>query len=142
MFGLKTENQRHNPFSFFYSQLSGHEDIIAVDDVYVNMLHVQDLVGCIKYAVDHSTTGTYNISGDEVVNRYEFVWTIKAQLPESRSVITRVSSDNFVTVAARPRNTSFDNQKMKRVFDCKPQSLESIVSKLISQSRCRDTIAA
>jgi len=142
MYGIKTQKQRHNPFSFFYSQLLKHEKIVTVDDVYVNMLNVQDLIRCIKVAVDHSITGTFNISGDDIVNRYDFVSMIKDQVPDSRSVVSKVSSCDFVTAAARPRNTSFDNREMKRVFGIEPESLVSSLEKLVLQSRVRNKMAA
>lgn len=142
MFGIKADNQRHNPFSFFYTQLSEHKDIVAVDDVYVNMLHIQDLVQCVKVAIDKSVQGTFNISGDDIVNRYEFVSMIKKQIPNSRSKVSKVSSDGFVTAAARPRNTSFDNSVMKSSLGVHPESLEAVLNKLVKASSIQFSSAA
>ncbi len=132
MYGLKLKQQRHNPFSFFYQQLLENKDIVAVDDVFVNMLHVTDLIRCIKSVITHQNYGSYNISGDDVVNRYEFVSMIKALIPDSRSCIKPVTSDKFKTLAKRPKNTSFDNSIMKNHLGVCPEKLGTTLQRLVS----------
>lgn len=135
MYGVRLGKQRHNPYSFFYQQLIDNKDIVAVDDVYVNMLHVEDLVRCVKTVIDRQINGTFNISGDEVVNRYEFVSMIKALIPGSQSKIKRVTSDQFETAAERPRDTSFDNSAMKNVLGITPGNLKETLQSLVEHSQ-------
>lgn len=135
MYGVRLGDQRHNPFSFFYEQLLQDKDIVAVDDVYTNMLHVEDLTKCVRSVVNSQIYGTYNISGDDVVNRFEFVSMIRALVPNSKSDIKRVTSDQFKTAAKRPRNTSFDNTAMKEVLGVYPENLNVILQSLVSESQ-------
>ncbi len=134
MYGVRLGNQRHNPFSFFYEQLLQNKDIVAVDDVYTNMLHVEDLTRCVRSVVNKQIYGTYNISGDDVVNRFEFVSMIRESLPSSQSNIKRVTSDQFKTAAKRPRDTSFDNRLMKEVLGVYPEKLKSSLQRLVSDT--------
>lgn len=131
MFGIRLGDQRHNPFSFFYQQMRANKDIDAVDDVYTNMLHVEDLVACVRSTINSRAYGTYNISGDDVVNRYEFVSIIKNAMPNSLSIVNRVTSEQFKTIAKRPRNTSFDNSKMKSQLGVYPSNIEKTLNRLI-----------
>lgn len=142
MYGIKLPGQRHNPFSFFYQQLLENKDIVAVDDVFVNMLNVQDLVKCVDQVMSQEIVGTFNISGDDSVNRYEFVSLIKSFLPESHSQIKKVSSDQFKTVAARPRDTAFDNSKMKDQLRVIPRALKIDLQDLVSLTRENEKRAA
>lgn len=135
MYGVRLGEQRHNPFSFFYEQLVQNKDIVAVDDVYTNMLHVEDLTKCVRSVINRQIYGTYNISGDDVVNRFEFVSMIKTLVPDSRSTIKRVTSDQFKTAAKRPRDTSFDNGAMKEVLGVYPEKLSTSLQNLVSGSQ-------
>jgi dTDP-4-dehydrorhamnose reductase len=138
MYGIRLKTQRHNPFSYFYEQCKNDKDIIAVNDVYVNMLFVEDLVECVKSSILNEIYGTYNISGKDVVNRYEFVSLIKSYLPESKSVIKSVSSLGFKTAAERPKNTSFNNKKMIDTFGFQPENIEVVIKNLVLQLQSSD----
>lgn len=131
MFGKLLGDQRHNPFSFFFDRLLNNQDIVAVNDVYVNMLHVDVLTNCIAKVIDEQIYGEFNISGDDIVNRFEFVSEIKRHLPSSTSTITETDSSGFVTAACRPLNTSFDNSKMKSRLDVHPIDLISTIEQLV-----------
>lgn len=134
MYGQLLGNQRHNPFSFFLEKLLNDEDIVAVNDVYVNMLHVDVLTNCIEKVIDDSIYGEFNISGDNIVNRFDFVSEIKNQVPHSKSVITETDSSCFVTAARRPLNTSFDNQKMKNDLGIHPTNLSATIEALVDSA--------
>ncbi len=134
MYGQLLGDQRHNPFSFFLDKLLNSEDIVAVNDVYVNMLHVDVLTNCIEKAIDDGIYGEFNISGDDIVNRFDFVSEIKSHLPNSKSVITETDSSRFVTAARRPLNTSFDNQKMKNELGVNPTDLSSTIKALVDSA--------
>lgn len=131
MFGDRLPAQRHNPFSFFEGQLNDNNDISAVNDVYVNMLFVDDLVRCIDAVIEKEVEGVFNISGDDILNRVSFVEIIKSNLIDSTSVINSVSSDCFPALAKRPRNTSFNNDKMKFFLRVFPKKLEIIIKDLM-----------
>ena len=134
MFGRLLGEQRHNPFSFFFDKLHRGEDVVAVNDVYVNMLHVDTLVDCVDRAMEERAFGEFNVSGDDVVNRFEFVSEIKRHLPASTSTITETGSAGFVTAARRPRDTSFDNARMKAVLGVRPEPLGATIEALVAEA--------
>jgi len=134
MYGKLLGDQRHNPFSFFFDRLLNNQDIVAVNDVYVNMLHVDTLINCIEKVIDDQIYGEFNVSGDNIVNRFEFVSQIKRFLPSSTSIITETDSSNFVTPARRPLNTSFNNEKMKSELNVKPIDLNLTIETLVSDA--------
>jgi len=141
MYGKLLGDQRHNPFSFFFDQLLNNQDIVAVNDVYVNMLHVDVLTRCIEKVIDSQIYGEFNISGDNIVNRFEFVSEIKRHLPSSTSTISETDSSGFVTAARRPLNTSFDNHKMKSQLGVLPNSMSSTIEQLVSDALTQAEIA-
>ena len=134
MFGRLLGEQRHNPFSFFFDKLHRGEDVVAVNDVYVNMLHVDVLVACVAEVLERRVFGEFNISGDDVVNRFEFVSEIKRHLPDSTSTITETDSAGFVTAARRPLDTSFDNALMKTVLGVHPEPLGVTIEALVAEA--------
>ena len=137
MFGRLLGEQRHNPFSFFFDRLSRNEDVVAVNDVHVNMLHVDTLVDCVDRVIEDRVFGEFNVSGDDVVNRFEFVSEIGRHLPDSTSAITETDSAGFVTAARRPRDTSFDNARMKAVLGVYPERLGTAVEALVTEALAR-----
>ena len=138
MYGIKLDNQRHNPFSYFYDQIVQNKTINAVDDVYTNMLHVEDLIKCVKVVIEKDIYGKFNISGDDVVNRYEFVSLIKEFVPSSESKINQVTSDQFKTIAKRPRDTSFNNAAMKSVLGVNPKDIREVLKNLVHERQASD----
>ena len=139
MFGQLLGKQRHNPFSFFLQKLVDNDDIQAVNDVYVNMLHVDVLVECVQKVIENRVFGEFNISGDDVVNRFEFVSLVKQNLPNSRSEVSETDSSKFVTAARRPVDTSFDNSKMKSILGVHPKDLAATIEELVRNAIDQDS---
>lgn len=131
MYGKKLKSQRDNPFSFFYNQLKNNAKIIAVNDIYVNMLFIDDLISCIDNVISNDVRGVFNISGSDIVNRVEFIKIIKNNLDDSSSYIESVPSSYFNSLAPRPLNTSFDNTKMINELGVVPTHISDAISKLL-----------
>ena len=134
MYGQLLGKQRHNPFSYFFDQLLDNKNIVAVNDVYVNMLHVDILVQCVAKVIDENIYDEFNISGDDIVNRFEFVSEIKRYLPTSTSSIEQTDSSKFITAARRPLDTSFDNSKMKSILGVYPKKLSPTIEILVQEA--------
>ncbi|CCQ10280.1 dTDP-4-dehydrorhamnose reductase [Pseudoalteromonas luteoviolacea B = ATCC 29581] len=134
MYGLRIGKQRHNPFSFFCEQIKQGNKITAVNDVYVNFLYVEDLVKCVDIAIRKSIFGVFNLSGEQNLSRAAFVRLMLSYFPKSDSQINIVSSESFPTKALRPKDTSFNNSKMKKVFGFTPRTIHEIISELLNRS--------
>lgn len=134
MYGQLLGNQRHNPFSFFFDRLLNNQDVVAVNDVLVNMLHVDVLTQCIAKVIDDEVYEEFNVSGDNIVSRFDFVNEIKRCIPTSRSKVTETDSSGFKTAARRPLDTSFENQKMKSMLGVHPQELSATIAQLVTDA--------
>lgn len=127
IYGNKNKNDRHNPVTYFVEKLINNECIKLVDDNIVNMVHVKDFADAIKYIVENKLKGEFNISGDISESRYDLGVRICNVLDIDLSLIEKVSGDDFIMLAKRPKNTSFDNSRMKRELKIKPRSLNNTI---------------
>ena len=53
------------------NSISNGKKIKLVNDIYVNFLYIKDLVYATELIIRNNCRGVYNVSGDEVINRYE-----------------------------------------------------------------------
>ena len=134
MYGQLLGDQRHNPFSFFFGKLQQNEDITAVNDVFVNMLHIDQLISCLDVVLRDGIQGEFNIAGKDIVNRADFVNAIKSWLPDCTSNVHETDSSGFSTPARRPRDTSFDTSKMQQVLGVTPAPLLPTIEKLVERA--------
>lgn len=130
MYGKALAGGRANPVSMIVKKLINEEKVKLVDDVYVNILYVGDLVATIGKIIDVSFSGLVNISGDDIYSRYELGLELAALLQKDTGLIEAVTSKEFKTVAQRPRDTSFDNSLMKSL-GVEPRTLKQVISKLM-----------
>jgi dTDP-4-dehydrorhamnose reductase len=130
MYGKALAGGRANPVSMIIEKLMKEEKIKLVDDVYVNILFVDDLATAIGKLLDINYSGLINISGDDVYSRYELGVELAQLLGKGTSMIEAVASKGFKTVARRPLNTSFDNSLMKSL-GVQPHSLRQAIPNLI-----------
>ena len=146
MYGELLGDQRDNPFSFFFGKLRQNEDITAVNDIFVNMLHIDQLIFCLDVVLRDGIQGEFNIAGKDIVNRADFVNAIKSCLPDCTSNVHETDSSGFSTPARRPRDTSFDTSSMQQVLGATPAPLiptiEQLVERAIQQHTDPDTAQA
>jgi dTDP-4-dehydrorhamnose reductase len=113
LFGDKQEFHRNNPGAMVLNALLANKPLQLVDDLYGNLLFIDDLVNFIDVAIKNNLSGEFNIAGDDIVNRYELGLLACEVLKKPTSLVTACSSDAFPSLAARANNTSFDNRKAK-----------------------------
>lgn len=117
VFGNNQKHHRTNPAKFIVDRLIRGESTYLVNDVFNNLLYINDLTYALDKLIELDLQGTFNISGDEVVNRYEFGLLIAKALSLDESLIIECDSSKFGVLANRAANTSFDNNKIKSVID-------------------------
>jgi dTDP-4-dehydrorhamnose reductase len=100
-----------------------------VNDVYNNLLYINDLTYALDKLIELDQQGTFNISGDEVVNRFEFGLLISKALSLNENLIIECDSSKFGVLANRAANTSFNNNKIKSVIDFRPTPLIDAILK-------------
>ncbi|EPT9250875.1 SDR family oxidoreductase [Photobacterium damselae] len=135
IYGNKNENDRHNPVTYFVEKLINQEKIKMVDDNIVNMIHVKDFADAISAIVNLQLTGEFNISGDISESRYDLGVRICRVLNIDLSLIEKVSGDDFILPAKRPKNTSFNNEKMKSKLNIYPRCLDETIRNIAFEYR-------
>ncbi len=135
MFGLKQSFQRHNPVSFIIDRLSKGNSVELVDDVYGNLLYLEDLTSYVESFLSHEYRGVVHVSGDEIVNRYELGLAVARAFEFPESLVVRCSSDRFPALARRPPDTSFDNSLLKKLTGRNPTSLNAALAEMKSHMR-------
>lgn len=135
LFGPKMNFHRDNPASMILKFLSEDKDMKLVNDLYGNLLFIDDFSKVVTQLIESNVNGEFNVSGDEIVNRYEFGMIILKKLEECSSKITECRSDEFPSYAPRSLNTSFVNSKVKDLLDFEFTSLEDAISETIRRTR-------
>jgi dTDP-4-dehydrorhamnose reductase len=123
LYGVVSDGGRENPVSMILSRLNKGDNIYLVDDIYVNILFVNDLIKVINKIIEINFYGLINVSGDIVYSRYELGIELSRLMNKNINLIKSVLSQDFNTLAERPKNTSFDNSMMKS-FGIIPTSLK------------------
>jgi dTDP-4-dehydrorhamnose reductase len=129
VFGKPLPNTRGNPADFIISRLKQEIETYLVTDVYNNMLYIEDLINVMTEAVRLDLSGSYNISGDETLNRYEFGCRIASVLSLDKEKLIPCTSDKFGSLSSRAFDTSFDNSKIKLEMNVKFSTIESAIRK-------------
>lgn len=115
LFGDKESYQRHNPASMIIGALLDKKPLKLVNDLYSNLLFIDDLILFVELGLSENLTGEFNISGDEIVNRYELGLMIANIMELKEYTISECTSDAFPSLTERAPNTSFNNTKIKNV---------------------------
>lgn len=113
MFGASQSFQRLNPLSFVVQRLRDRQPLALVDDVYGNLLWVDDFVRILESLISNGTLGEFNIAGPERIDRWEFGRRIAQAMNADPGAIRRVGSDEFPALAPRPMDTTFDTAKIQ-----------------------------
>jgi dTDP-4-dehydrorhamnose reductase len=129
VFGNNEKYHRTNPAKFIVDRLALGESTYLVNDVYNNLLYINDLTYALDKLIELDQQGTFNISGDEVVNRFEFGLLISKALSLNENLIIECDSSKFGVLANRAANTSFNNNKIKSVIDFRPTPLIDAILK-------------
>ncbi len=140
LYGKKECNQRHNPVTFYLEKILNNENLKLVDDNIVNMLHVDDFVLAVNRVIENNHVGLFNLSGDISECRYSLGLRICRLLEINTDIIEKVSGDMFVVAAKRPKDTSFDNGKMKDILNIKPRDLDSSILEIIEDVKCKNNM--
>lgn len=127
LFGKTDETSRSNPSDFIAKNLQSGNEIYLVSDVYNNFLYIKDLVKVISLIIKNDECGVFNISGNEIINRYEFGLIIAKSLNLDESLLISCTSDKFGMMASRAPNTSFDNRKVKLITNVNFMSIEQAI---------------
>lgn len=124
LYGTGQDLSRSNIVLRIIDQLAKGEPLHIVDDQYRTPTYVDDLALGIERLVHYEETGTYHISGPDLVSIYDLACTVAEVFGYDDALIEPVSSDFFEDDVDRPPRTGFIIDKAKTELDYDPRSLE------------------
>lgn len=123
LYGTGQSLGRSNILLWMIDQLSQNEEIHIVNDQYRTPTYVGDLAAGIERLIHFEKTGTYHISGRNLVSIYELACTAAEVFDLDASLIEPVSSDFFEDDVERPPKTGFIILKAETELGYDPFSL-------------------
>jgi dTDP-4-dehydrorhamnose reductase len=125
------ENLRRSNFALWViDKLGKGEPINVVTDQWRTPTYAPDLADGIERIVRFGKTGTFHISGRELISIYDFAQTIARVFDLDASLIHSTDSTQFKQEAARPARTGFIILKAETELGYKPRSLEDALRHL------------
>ncbi len=116
IYGFNTP-MRNSLFEWAYTELSKGEKINGFSNMYFNPLYVSQLAKCIESIVSSKIEyGTYNISADEYLSKYDFLICIANAFGFSKELIIKKEFDQNEFKAVRALNSTLKNSKFKEVL--------------------------
>lgn len=128
----KPVSGRSNILSVVKEKLEKGESYKVVDDQVRTPTYVDDLVKGIIAIILKKATGIYHLSGKDILTPYQMACMTAEYLKLDRSLITRVTSENFTQPAKRPSKTIFDIAKAASELNYQPLSFEDGLRKTFS----------
>lgn len=124
MYGWNHSVCRPNPATWIFEKLMRGEGISMVDDVYENPLYNLACGEVLWALIRKKSPGIFHAGGSESINRYRFALKVAKIFGLDPKLIKRVKSSHFKSIARRPKNTTFDVRRMKKVLGVKAWSVE------------------
>lgn len=101
-----------NFFMQVYTQLKAGEEMKVVDDQISNPTYAPSLVKAILRVAEKRIIGTYNATGPETFNRFEFAEKIVQAFGFNLEKLSKAKTTDFPIKAERPMNDGTDSHKL------------------------------
>ena len=111
-------------FNWIVSNLKNNKTITGFDDVIFNPLEVSNLSKMILEISITNHTGIFHLSSNQVFSKYQFALKIAEHLGKSKDLIKPGSIKDLKLPAKRPKNTTLNNKKSKKVLHTPILSLD------------------
>lgn len=128
----KPVTDKQNILTVVKEKLEKGEVYNVVDDQVRTPTYVEDLVAGIISVIERKTKGVYHISGDDVLTPYEMACKVADHCKLDKSLIKKVTANNFSQPAKRPPRTGLVNDKAKKKLGFHPVSFEEGLRKTFS----------
>ena len=122
MYGWPGAAGRQNPVTTWIKELREGRSIRVVDDVWTEPLTAWDCAEAIWKAVKLELAGPLNVSSGKSLSLMEFALLVTETFDFDPSLIDRASIQDFPNLAPRPRNTSFDLERLNNELAFSPSS--------------------
>jgi dTDP-4-dehydrorhamnose reductase len=123
MYGWPYPGERSNHVVSWVSTLRSCKPIKVVDNVYSKPLYSYSCAEVIWAIIDQKKKGLYHVAGLDHISLYEFALLTANVFQLDEKLITPVPDTYFPELAPRPRDTSFNTEKMERELGLRPMSV-------------------
>lgn len=119
IYGINFQEGKLSLVEWFIDKLKKKEQITGFKDVIFNPITVNNLSEIIIETIEKDIKGIINIGGSENINKYDFGKKVAKIFNLDASLIKSGTSDEINFIAKRPKNTTLDINKAKKMFDTK-----------------------
>lgn len=131
MYGWQPVGARSNPVSWIIENLRKAKEINVVNDIINNHLWAGQAAEVLwKCITSDVVNEEFNVAGGESVSRYDLALRVASVFDLDPSLINPVPSSFFPSVAPRPRDTSFDTNKLSNALRIKPLTIREGLQKM------------
>jgi dTDP-4-dehydrorhamnose reductase len=128
VYGKPTETGS-NILSVVKQKLASNENYSVFNDQVRTPTYVGDLASAIKSIIDIKAKGIFHIAGKDVLTPYDMACKAADYLNLDKSLIKKITVDDWKQIAKRPVNTVFDLTKAKKFLHYQPISFEEGIKK-------------
>ena len=123
MYGWNYPFERPNIITLAISKLQKSEKIFVYDDVYTNPIFVQSCAKAIWKVIEENKYDIFNIGGKDRLSIYELVKKAAEIFEYSINLVIPVQQGFFNELTKRPKDTSYNTEKMRKVLGLEPLSI-------------------
>ena len=117
------EDKKLNFALWLLKQLESGRKVNIANDQYSSPTLSTDLARTIIRLLENGKTGLYNVSGSEVVNRYDFALRIAEAFNLEKDLITPISTKELNQKAPRPMKAGLKVDKITKELGISPQTI-------------------
>jgi dTDP-4-dehydrorhamnose reductase len=121
-----------NFFMWVLERLKNNETINAVIDQWNTPTYVNELVEGVVKIYERDVKGLLHFGGGEKVSRYEFALKVAEIFGFDESLIKPIKSSELGWKAKRPRDTSLNSEKVKKLLGIKLKNVEEALKEIKS----------
>lgn len=123
IYGSRPAAGKANFALWLMNNLKAGREVRVLVDQYVSPTFNTNLAAMILDAVERGLTGVLHTAGATRVSRFEFAVELADVFGLDRSLIRRATMDEMRWVAKRPKDTSLDVSKARKLLRVKPMEL-------------------
>lgn len=123
IFGSKPASGKINFALWLLDKLNKGEAVKVLVDQHVSPTLNTNLAEMLLESCERKLTGIYHMSGASRVSRYEFAVKLAEVFGLNKNLVKKAKMDELSWIARRPKDSSLDVSKARRILKVKPMNL-------------------
>jgi dTDP-4-dehydrorhamnose reductase len=124
-------NPKMNFVTWVLRELKDEKEIKIVEDQYNTPTLADNLAEITFELINNDATGIFHASGNERINRFDFVMKIAEVFNLKKSLVKPITSNELNWVAKRPKDSSLDVSKVSKM--ARPQNVEESLKRMVAE---------